>query len=364
MSTFTLPQKNAPDNEEITEIITGTGEILVDKKKNGEERPWKRHKLSSLKLYKLYGKAQKIDKDCISKSSYKALEHCASFLLYGINEMGEKRLKNADFCRARLCPMCNWRKSLKVFSQTSAITDLMLEKYPTTRFIFVTLTQKSCTGEDLPNQIKQMNEAFRKLTSPNHKFSFAMKFKASLLGYMRAIEVTYNAKTKMYHPHIHVIFAVKAGYFSHGYITQRGWRELWQKAMKLDYEPQINVQTIKAKKVDELKELSAGELPEDAGMQKKAMAAAVAETGKYPVKTDELISLSDDDAMEPIIVLSKTLRGKRLVVYGGLFLECQKALALDDVEDGDLVVVDEEEPINEVARIMYKFRVKVGCYVC
>ena len=43
-----------------------------------------------------------------------------------------------------------------------------------------------------------------------------------MLGYMRAIEVTYNQQEDTYHPHIHCIFAVKAGYFKgNGYIKIR-----------------------------------------------------------------------------------------------------------------------------------------------
>ena len=35
-----------------------------------------------------------------------------------------------------------------------------------------------------------------------------------MLGYMRAVEVTYNQQEDTYHPHIHCIFAVKAQYFT------------------------------------------------------------------------------------------------------------------------------------------------------
>ena len=37
---------------------------------------------------------------------------------------------------------------------------------------------------------------------------------------MRAIEVTYNQQKDTYHPHIHCIFAVKAQYFTKGYIKK------------------------------------------------------------------------------------------------------------------------------------------------
>lgn len=340
------------------EIITGTGEILSDRKANGEERPWVKHKNGSLKLYKLYTLAKKIDRDCISKSSYAALEHCASFLLYGINQVGVKKLRQADFCKSRLCPMCNWRKSLKVFSQTSQITDYMLKHYPTTRFIFVTLTQKNCAFDSLDEAIRAMNTAFAKLTAKSQKYAFSANFKKSMLGYMRAIEVTYNPKTNTFHPHIHAIFAVKAGYFKSGnYINHDGWREMWQEAMGLDYDPQVNVQTIKVKK-DSTREFDVE------GNEKQALVCAVAETAKYPVKMDKVLDLPQKTAVEVIIALSKALRGKRLVVFGGLFLDCQKALKLDDVEDGDLIGVEGEEPINEVAQVLYKFQVKVGCYVC
>ena len=350
-----IPENGNSINAEL-EIITGTGEILNDKKANGEERPFVKHKIGSLKLYKLYALAKKIDRDCISKSSYAALEHCASFLLYKLNQKGDKRLKQADFCKARLCPMCNWRKSLKIFSQTSQITDYMLEQHPTTRFIFVTLTQKNCGFDSLEEAIKAMNDAFSKLTAKGRKYAFAVNFKKSLLGYMRAIEVTYNEKDKTFHPHIHTIFAVKPSYFSTGYISHDGWREMWQEAMGLDYEPQVNVQTIKTKK-KEIDLTAPNEV-------KTALVCAVAETAKYPVKMDGILNLPEKTATEVIIALSKALRGKRLVVFGGLFLDCQKALKLDDVEDGDLIGVEGEEPINEVAQVLYKFQVKVGCYVC
>ena len=356
-----ITKKQKIDKPEV-EIITGTGEILTDKKASGEERPWKFHKLSSLKLYKLYTLAKKIDPKCISKSSYAALEHCASFLLYGINQVGVKKLRQADFCKARLCPMCNWRKSLKVFSQTSQITEYMLENHPTTRFIFVTLTQKNCAFDSLEEAIRAMNDAFRKLTSKNQKFAFSAGWKKSMLGYMRAIEVTYNPETNTFHPHIHAIFAVKPSYFSTGYISHDGWRTMWQEAMGLDYDPQVNVQTIKTKK-KESSPLDGVDLDEVTA-KKTALVCAVAETAKYPVKMDGVLDLPEKTAIEVIIALSNALRSKRLVVFGGLFLDCQKALKLDDVEDGDLVGVDGEEPINEVAQLLYKFQVKVGCYVC
>lgn len=328
-----------------TETITNTGEILTDKRDNGQERPWELHKVNSLKLHELYQKAIKIDKDCITQNRLQSLEECASFLLFGINQEQKKRLKGANFCRLRTCPMCNWRKSLKLFGQVSRITDKVLEQAPTTRFIFVTFTIKNCKADELSATIDRMNQGFKNLTNKNLRIASTSKFKASLLGYIKAIEVTYNSKEDTYHPHIHCIFAVQSRYFTSGYIKKGDWQGIWQECCKLDYEPMVKVQTIKG-----------------------GTAKAVAEVAKYPVKMDELANLSNEkQAVDALIVFTKILKGRRLITFGGIFADIKKQLKLEDIDSGDLVHVDDEqetEKFNEVAQVLFKFRVKVGCYVC
>lgn len=44
---------------------------------------------------------------------------CGSEIEFGILQDGSKKLVKANFCRDRLCPMCNWRRSLKLYSQVS-----------------------------------------------------------------------------------------------------------------------------------------------------------------------------------------------------------------------------------------------------
>ena len=344
--------------EEIIETISGTGEKLIDLKSNGEERPWNKHKNASRRLHYLYTLARKIDKDCITNSAFIALENCASFLLYKLGSQGEMKLKTADFCKSRLCPMCNWRKSLKMFGQASRITEKMLEDHSTIRFIFVTFTIKNPKSEELENVINAMNEGFSILTAKSRKFSCSAGFKKNMLGYMRAIEITYNKKEDNYHPHIHAIFAVKANYFKgNNYIKQSDWQTMWGECLGLDYDPIVHVQTVKPK---EQKERNI-----DLNNEKVSMVGAVAETAKYPVKMDGIIELKEEVAVKVIIVLSNVLRGKRLVTFGGLFADIRKKLKLDDLENGDLIHADGSEvPVDEVSRMLFKFNIKVGCYIC
>ena len=347
MSNLILSKSNTSNNnfqDDNGILETGTGEILSDKRPNGEERPWRLHKMNSLKLHSLYGKALKIDNSVITENRLQSLEQCGDNLLFSVNDKKEKRLKGANFCRLRTCPMCNWRKSLKMFGQTSKITDKILEQLPTTRFIFVTFTVKNCSDEKLEETISLMNQGFKDLTNKNRKISCSAKLKDNLLGYMRAMEVTYNSDKDTYHPHIHCIFAVKAQYFTRGYIKKSEWQEIWGECCHTDYEPIVKVQTIK-----------------------NSTAKAVAEVAKYPVKMDELANYQDENkAIKALIVFTKILKGRRLITFGGVFADIKKQLKLDDVETGDLIHLEDvpEQTFNEVSRILFKFRAKIGCYVC
>ena len=112
---------------------------------------------------------------------------------------------------------CNWRRSLKMYSQVSQITDKILTTRKS-RFIFVTLTVKNPDAEHLTETLDLMNKGFSYITSNSRTFAPAQKFKESLQGYIKATEITYNSKENTYHPHIHCIFQVKTSYFTKGYI--------------------------------------------------------------------------------------------------------------------------------------------------
>lgn len=328
------------------ETTTGTGEILKDYSSTGKERPWKLHKQENLQLVKIYKTAREKNINLITDSRLFDLEHCADTLLFAENAEGKKKLKSANFCRLRLCPMCQWRRSLKMFGQVQTITDKILERDKSTRFLFATFTVKNVDAENLETCINILNNKFLYLVSRNKTFAPAKKLKQNLLGYLKAVEVTYNTKDKTYHPHLHVIFAVKSTFFKNkqNYMTKKEWINLWQQALGVDYKPQTDIRAIKF-----------------------GTAKAVAEVAKYPVKTAPILSLPDDEAVEVLKTLTLSLNKKRFVSYGGIFKTIKQELKLQDVEtDKDLVNTDieQQERFNAVTAVLFKYNFKFGCYIC
>lgn len=337
-------QKNYQDVNSELELIMNTGEILQDFSSTGKERPWKIHKQENLRLVELYKMSK--ERNLISDSRLHDLEHCADTLVFLQNAEGKKKLKTANFCRMRLCPMCQWRRSLKMFGQVQMITDKILERDKSTKFLFATFTVKNVDAENLETCINILNNKFLYLVSKNKTFAPAKKLKQNLLGYLKAVEVTYNTKDKTYHPHLHVIFAVKSTFFknSSNYMTKKEWIELWQKALNVDYKPQTDIRAIKTN-----------------------TGKAIAEVAKYPVKTVPILSLPDDEAVEVLKTLTLSLNKKRFVSYGGIFKTIKQELKLQDVEtDKDLVNTDieQQERFNAVTAVLFKYNFKFGLYIC
>ena len=336
-------QKNYQDVNSELELITNTGEILQDFSSTGKERPWQLHKKENLRLVEIYKLA---DEKLISDSRLFDLEHCGDTLTFLQNAEGKKKLKTANFCRVRLCPMCQWRRSLKMFSQVKKITNKILENDKSTRFIFGTFTIKNTDAENLEACINILNKKFKYLVDQKKTFAPAKKLKQNLLGYLKAVEVTYNSKDKTYHPHLHVIFAVRNTFFSSSkyYMSKKEWISLWQQALGVDYKPQTDIRAIKTN-----------------------TGKAIAEVAKYPVKTAPILSLPDDEAVEVLKTLTLSLNKKRFVSYGGIFKIVKQELKLADIEtDKDLVNTDieQQERFNAVTAVLFKYNFKFGCYIC
>lgn len=323
-----------------------TGEKLVDYSQTGKKRKWDKHKQDALKLADLYTQVLKLYPNLLTAKRLEDLILCAEQLEYLVDADGNKKLYRTYFCRNRLCPMCQWRRSLKLFGQVSQITNYVSAKNTGVRYLFITLTQKNCVGSELGTEFDKINIAFKKLVDKTKRVATATKFKQSMLGYIKSTEVTYNSKTNTYHPHLHVIFAVKEDYFnfkSSNYISKNNWRVIWADLLGVDYLPQVNVQAIKSDRQEK----------------------AVAELAKYPAKITNILDLPQQQAVQVVADLTIFCYKRRFVAFGGVLKKAKSVLNLQDVEaeNADLIGVENMQSFNAVARVMYKYNVKFGTYI-
>jgi plasmid rolling circle replication initiator protein Rep len=300
-------------------------EYIVNGKK--KVRPWRVKKMRALALGDSYERLG-YEKKCIR------VRYCGRDLTFDVNpETKKKTLVGAWFCRERLCPMCAWRKSLRVFHDVSRVMDEVQRQHENLVPIFLTLTVRNCTGEELAQTITSMSAGWSKML--NNK-----GFATTVNSWFRALEVTYNAESDTYHPHFHAILLVDKQYFkSKKYKTTADWVHLWRVSAKLDYDPICDIRKVKV------------------GKQKYK---AVAEVAKYTMKDKDYI-FSDTELMDKVVhTLTEALYKRRLFAYGGVMRVIAKTLGVKDPEEADLVHMDDENIREDVEKMLVTYRWDYG----
>ena len=247
-------------------------------------------------------------------------------------------LKHAYFCRVRYCPVCQWRRSLLwravMFQQLPAIK----EKYPTYRWVFLTLTVKNPPVTELRDTLKAMNSAWQRLAQTK-------RFKGVVKGFIRTTEVTRGKDGDMMaHPHFHALLLVDSSYFARNYVKQLEWVEMWQKALRVDYAPSVNVKAVKPPKKGE----------------KDNLDKAICETLKYSVKPSDIAK--DDDGGEWLHEMTKQTLNMRFIATGGIL---KGVLKPDEqvTQQEMLTPTGEDEAPAEQKRIGFRFFPHHGRYV-
>lgn len=347
---------SSPEGEALLNLNlqeNNTTSRLRDTRADGKSRDWQGKKNRSLLMAKHHDIAE-------LRKKAERMNECGNFLHF--KQKDEKlKLYQAYFCKARLCPMCNWRRSLKIAFQNKKIVEEVNSREKVS-WVFLTLTVRNVEGEKLKDTMDQMTKAW-------NRFAGYAKFKRSVKGYFRVMEVTRNWDKESdwygtYHPHFHVLLCAPASYFKKKefYILQDDWTSMWQKAMQIDYTPIVHVQKVKPKK--ESTDFLAVE-----NQVKNSIAEqnAVFEVSKYPVKDTDVIQGNEvtPENVQTVKDLDKALAYKRLISYGGLLKEIHKELNLGDAEDGDLVHIDEDsdEVANGAIDVMAYWHVGLKDYV-
>lgn len=306
---------------ETDENLTDTR--FSEKKRTYIEKPWRKSKNLSRHLSDLYehlcdkSESAKDKKRLFNKSERTFF--CGDYLKFAVKD-GLKKLAFANFCKDRLCPMCTWRKSVKVGSEVKKVVDYLDGQY---RYVMLTLTVRNCLDSELGDTLDVLLKGFNAFV----KYKECKPFK----GFFRGLEVKRSEDTRFdWHPHIHVLLAVRPSYFhGEGYLKHERLRELWQRAIKSEYLPQCNVVAVKGN-----------------------TGRAVCEVAKYSVKGDEYIYPQNLDLSEQLVaLLDKVLKGRRFAAWGGVLAKARKEIISDeeaeDLTDG---VIEDEETHYEYYR--------------
>lgn len=186
--------------------------------------------------------------------------------------------------------MCSWRQAKKDALKISVMMNYIEQEHNKV-FIFLTLTAPNVNSEDLGQEISKYNKAFKKLFERDEVAKINK-------GYIRKLEVTYNAERNDYHPHFHCVIAVNSSYFKKSnYISQEKWLVLWRDVMNDQSITQVDVRRVK--KSENSKEIN--------------------ELAKYSAK-DSDYSVSQ----EVFDSFYNALKGRQLLTFNGLFATANK----------------------------------------
>ena len=322
---------------------------------------WVPHKRANITISDLY----KVNKDY---RHYSALKDCGSALRFArgldvdTGELSEDcRLDRANFCRVRMCPMCNWRRSLVAFSNLSQMLQWVDIKKGKFKFVFLTLTVINVTAAELPFTLDRMFNAWGKLTKllkccdencrscrvrnkskcDHHRANTWADCWSVVAGYFRSLEVTYNESANTYHPHIHALLLVPENYAESGrYVTHDEWLNAWRWAYD---DPNILMVNVKM-----VKDLENGGL---------------SEVAKYVSKLDFLLNKGLDASKRASVlkVLDNALNGRRLSCVGGVLYEACRELKLMDPDEADLLHIGIDKP-HWAVEMLYSFGWRFGNY--
>lgn len=323
-------------NTDLTKSQEGGPEILKDVSPSGRERPWHVRKLENQYISAAYEE--------VNKAKAERLTQCAQSLLFVRKDGGGLKLKQANFCRVRLCPICAWRRSLKTAAHVNKI--IQAAEPEKLEYIMVTFTLRNCEPDKLGQSLDTLLNGYKNLVKRR-------RYQQAWVGWYRGVEVTHNLKDDTFHPHIHALVGVKASYFKgRKYVRQEDLTQDWREVCKLDYNPIVDIRRVKR-------------LNGRGATTRGDLIKAVNEVAKYTTKAGDIINFDDwDMTTDTVRLLDRAFDKRRFIAFGGLFKELHKALNLGDEEDGDLLHVgDGDEDASQADELLFWWHTGYGRYV-
>jgi plasmid rolling circle replication initiator protein Rep len=280
------------------------------------DKPWDKHRGFADRVEDFY-RGSEFDRYS------QRIRFCSDLLQFGLTSGEEEgtlrmKLRAARFCRLRHCPVCQWRRSLRWKARAYQVLPRIVEKHPSHRWLFLTLTQKNVPISDLRETLSNMNKSYRRMA--DYK-----QFPA--VGWLRSTEVT-KGRDGNAHPHFHCLLIVPSGYFAgKNYLKQPDWVSMWQRASQLDYKPVLDIQAVK---------------------QGRTPMELVPELLKYCVKESDLV-----DDRNWFLELTKQMHGLKLIATGGMLKQFLRELEEDPI---DLIGEEGSQESEDFAKLYFGWK--------
>lgn len=299
---------------------------------------YKVHKKQAQKLADVYAYLKENCGSPVLMDKYEKKEdrvrYCGSTLMMDKYEKdGQEKwmLVGANFCRVMLCPMCQWRRAVKLYSDFLRLFEFVHQSWPKDvpkeRYLLLTLTVPNVSGSQLRDKILEMSAAWERLTYNGFPEWKAVK------GYYRCLEVSHNVTAHTYHPHFHVVLLVDEDYFQREkgrYVTQERWQELWRLCM--------NDMRISSTDIRPLR-----------GRTTKAVLKSLNEVCKYTTKPTEFLTGAIAYQAETVGTIDSALHKIRRASFGGWLKKARAELRLgDDITRDDKIQVDGWRKVDSV----------------
>lgn len=301
--------------------------IIADETPKSNIEQWAQHKRFATIVAKHMRAAARPHDNLEGRSIRMA--NCAERIIYNIEPDGTMHYGGTWLCRDRLCPVCAWRLSIKRVGEMVATMARLAEEIPGAKAIHVCLTVRNCGGEELRDVINGLSEGFARLRRRSLWVDY-------IKGYMRSIEVSYNAEEETYHPHIHVIAIVGPGYTRQ--ISMGDWVSMWRECANLEYNPIVWASHAYAKKPEvEPPRFAVYDLQADGPVastewEKSPDISAITEAIKYPLKPETLPKIAQNADIKTV---AEALAGVRMIAFGGVVKKIRRELGFTDHDKPD-----------------------------
>lgn len=234
----------------------------------------------------------------LSVSAQTSARTCGDVLVTLEDTHGAQLLEGGIYCKQRMCPACAWRESVHQAQALGACYDAAVQDGWS--MLLITLTVPNVPAD-------QLRETLRRMAAAWHTLRKRRDLAVLLAHPVRKTEVTYNRKRNDYHPHYHVMVAVKWGQYSHAYVPRDMLLQAWRDA--------YNDQSIT--QVDIRRCVSDGD-----------RVGAVAEVAKYVAKAADYGASAD-----VFDAFYSGLHGVQMMSWGGMWRQLHSAYKAGQLSD-------------------------------